>query len=135
MYRTTYGHGPLRIDLNGPYGTAVSLARIGDSWAKLYGKDRIHIAMFLTDPTDTSEQRSTHFASFFGDYATLYYGQGDQGTRGDQGDPNPFAARPCALPASHKKTKQETDYEDATVEFLIERHLVATGDVGKSRIA
>jgi hypothetical protein len=122
MPPVTYGHGPIRIDLNGPHGTAVSLARIGDSWATLCRKDRIHIAMFLTDPTDTPEQRYTHFASFFGDYATLYYGQGDQGTRGAE---DPFVARPCALSPSHTKSKQETDYEDATVKFLIERYVAS----------
>ena len=122
MPPVTYGRGTLRIDLNGLYGTAVRLARLGDSWATLCGRDRIHVAMFLTDPTDTPEQRYTHFAEFFGDYATLYYGNGTQGA---QGDPDPFAARPCALPGFHSKSKQETDYEDATVEFLIERYVAS----------
>jgi len=135
---TTYGHGATRIDLNGPYGTAVSLVRIGDYWATLCGKDRIHIAMFLSDPTDTPEQRYTYFAEFFGDYATLYYGQGARGTQRVQGDPDPFAAWPfeCArVSAFHPKIKQQIEYEDATVEFLIERYLAAMSDVGKPRIA
>ena len=125
MPPVTYGHGKTRIDLNGPYGTAVSLARIGDYWATLCGRDRIHVVMFLTDPTDTPEQRYVYFAEFFGDYATLYYGNGAQRV---QGDPDPFAAWPfeCRrVTELYGKTKQQTEYEDATVEFLIERYVAA----------
>jgi hypothetical protein len=117
MPPVTYGRGKTRIDLNGPYGTAVSLCRIGDYWATLYGKDRIHIAMFLADPTNTPEQCYTYFAEFFGDYATLYYGQG-----------TPDPARPFDWRIDfQKKSTPETDYEDATVECLIERYQTARG--------
>jgi hypothetical protein len=90
MSHTTYGQGKTRIDLNGPYGTTVSLFRIADHWANLCGHDRVSVVLALTERTLTLEDRYKAFANFFGDYATLYHGEGKRVS----GDSDPFSGWP-----------------------------------------
>ena len=126
MSHKTYGHGKTRIDLNGPYGTVVSLFRIADYWANLCNKNRLDVALFLTDPNDTMEHRYAAFAEYFGDYATLYYGDG----KPTSSDSDPFSAWPFECRrgrnASKVLSEEEKDLEDNTVEFLIGRYLAKT---------
>ena len=83
----SYGHGKTRIDLNGPYGNSVSLFKIADHWANLCGHNRIHVALDITKNI-TAEERYEVFATLFGDYSTLYYGEGKSVEK------DPFAAWP-----------------------------------------
>lgn len=124
MSHKVYGHGKTRIDLNGPYGTIVSLFRIADYWATLCGHNRVTVALHLTDPTDSMETRYEAFARFFGDYATLYYGEGKRSA----GDSDPFSAWPfeCRRFAEmHQKSKEQREFEDETVDYLIERYVAS----------